>query len=304
MASAPGPAIARAAARVPLARGLAAAAPIAVLLGLAYFRTLSGLWETWTTNDNYSHGPVVPLVSAALIWSRRRRLATLPMRGHWAGFALAALAAAVHVAGIRSDIFSLQGWSLVLMLFGLSLALLGTAWTRALAFPLAFLVFMLTFPPVIVNQLSFALKEVTVRISTRIAEALGATLLRDGMTLYLDSGELRIENPCSGLRSLLALLATGALFGGLQRGAWWRRGLLFTLAVPMAMAANALRITLLILVAQYAGVAHAGGWVHDVSGYLLYVVALLGLLAARALLDPQRRAKPRPPRTPLEAMAR
>lgn len=304
MASIPNSAAARAAASASPARWLAAAAPVAILLGLAYFRTLAGLWETWTTNDNYSHGPVVPLVSAALIWGRRRRLAALPVRGHWAGLALVALAAAVHVAGIRSDIFSLQGWSLVLMLFGLSLALLGPAWTRALVFPLAFLGFMLTFPPVIVNQLSFALKEVTVRISTRVAEALGASLLRDGMTLYLDSGELRIENPCSGLRSLLALLATGALFGALQRGAWWRRGLLFALAVPMAMAANALRITLLILVGQYAGVAHAGGWVHDVSGYLLYAVALAGLLTARALLDPERRAKSSPPRPPLEAVAR
>lgn len=286
------------------ARVLAATLPVAALLGLAYFRTFSGLWETWTTNDNYSHGPIVPLVSAALVWSRRRRLAALPVRGHWAGLAVVAMAGAIHVIGIRSDVFSLQGWSFVAMLFGLSLALLGPAWTRALAFPLAFLAFMLTFPPLIVNELSFALKEVTVRISTRAAELLGASLLRDGMTLYLDSGELRIENPCSGLRSLLALLATGALFGALQHGAWWRRGLLFALAVPMAMAANALRITLLILVGQYAGVARAGGWVHDASGYLVYVVALAGLIAARALLDPRRHADRRPRRPALEVMAR
>jgi exosortase len=243
-------------------------------------------------------------VSAALIWSRRRRLAAIPVRGHGAGVALVALAAAVHVLGIRSDIFALQGWSLVLMLFGISLALLGPAWTRALAFPLGFLTFMLTFPPVIVNQLSFALKEITVRISTRLAEALGASMLRDGMTLYMDSGELRIENPCSGLRSLLALLATGALFASLQRGATWRGGLLFALAVPIAMAANALRITLLILVGQYAGVQRATGWVHDASGYLLYVVALAGILAARALLDPGRGKRPVPERPALEVLAR
>jgi exosortase len=281
---------------------LPAALPVVALLAFAYFRTLRGLWETWTTNDNYSHGPLVPLVALALVWGRRRRLAGLPIRGHWAGVALMLAAGALQVAGIRSDIFSLQGWSFVAMLFGLSLALLGTAWTRVLAFPLAFLTFMLTFPPVIVNQLSFALKEVTVRISTRVAEALGATLLRDGMTLYLSSGELRIENPCSGLRSLLALLATGALFAGLQRGAWWRRLLLFLLAVPIAMAANAVRITLLILVGHYGSVAQAGGWVHDGSGYLLYGIALAGLLVARALLDPKRSGRARDPRPALDVL--
>ena len=75
----------------------------------------------------------------------------------------------------------------------------------------------------------------------------------------LAGGELRIENPCSGLRSLLALLATGALFASLQPAGWWRRVLLVLLAVPIAMAGNALRITLLVLVAHYVGVKQARG---------------------------------------------
>jgi len=275
---------------------------LAALFGLVYFRTFHALWTTWTTNDNYSHGPLVPLVSAALIWARRRRLAALPLDGRAYGLAVIGLACVVQVAGIRSDVLTLQGWSVLLMLFGLSLALLGPGWTRALAFPLLFLVFMLTFPPLIMNQLSFALKEVTVRLSTRAAEWLGASLLRDGMTLYLQGGELRVENPCSGLRSLLALLATGALFAGLLRASWGRRSLLFSLAIPAAMAANALRITLLIVVGHYGGVAAAGGWVHDASGILLYLVALAAFVAARAWLDP---ARPRSPARPaLEALAR
>lgn len=283
------------------AKRLLAALPLVAALALAYFRTIASLWDTWLHNDNYSHGPLVPLVSAALIFFRRRRLANLPVRGTSWGLVLVGLGCALQVVGIRADVLAFQGWSLVLVLFGLSLSLLGVEWTRALAFPLAFLVFMLPFPAVFVNQLSFALKEITVRISTRAAEWLGASLLRDGMTLFLESGELRIENPCSGLRSLIALLATGALFAGIQHGAWWRRLLLFALALPIAVLANAARITLLIVVGHYVGVQAAGGKLHDFSGYLLYALAVIALLGVRATLDPARHAGGPPP---LEALAR
>ena len=266
--------------------------PLVLLAVWIYAGVARGLWTTWTTNDNYSHGPLVPLVSAVLIFLRRRRLAALPIRGSWLGVPVVAAGCALEIAGLRSDVFTLQGWSLVLVIFGLSLTLLGRAWTRALAFPLGFLVFMLTFPPLIVNQLSFALKEITVRFAQHAAESLGASMLRDGMTLYLQGGELRVENPCSGLRSLLALLATGALFAGLQHGGGWRRLVLFLMAVPVAMFANAIRITALILVGHYVGVPAAGGLVHDASGYVLYAIALGVLLLVRRLLTPRAERRP------------
>jgi len=268
-------------------RTLFAAAPVAALLAWIYAGVLRELWTKWTTNDNYSHGPLVPAVAALLVVARRRRLAALPIRGSWLGLPLIASGCALEIAGLRADVFTLQGWSLIVVLFGVVLTLFGREWTRALAFPLGFLVFMLTFPPLIVNQLSFALKEVTVRFAQRAAEGLGATLLRDGMTIYLAGGELRVENPCSGLRSLLALLATGALFAGLQHGGGWRRLVLFLTAVPVAMVANAIRITALILVGHYVGVPAAGGLVHDVSGYVLYGIALVALLGVRRLLTPR-----------------
>jgi exosortase len=151
---------------------------------------------------------------------------------------------------------------------------------------------MLTFPPLVVNHLSFALKEVAVGLSTRAAEALGAVVMRNGMTLYLSSGELRIEHPCSGLRSLIALLATGALLAAHQPGSAWRRALLFLSAIPIAVLANALRLATLIVVAHYAGVPAAGGWVHEVSGYLVYVLALGGLMLVRHALAPRAAAAP------------
>lgn len=285
------------------ARTLLAAVPLGACFVAIYAGFFHGLWTTWTTNDNYSHGPLVPLVSAALVWGRRKTLARLPRRGSWLGLPAVAAACGMQILGLRADIFALQGWSIPLLVFGLVLTFAGRDWARALLFPIGFLCFMLTFPPVVVNQLSFALKELTVRFASHTAEALGVTMLRDGMTLYLSGGELRIENPCSGLRSLLALLATGALFAGLQRGAWWRRLALLLAAIPVAMVANALRITALILIGHYVGVRQAGGLAHDISGYVLYGLALLGLLGVRRALTPRDPSAPSPP-APLEALRR
>ncbi len=266
---------------------LARALIVLGLLGLVYHRTVVTLWQTWQTNDNYSHGPLVPLVSAFLIWRNRASLAALPVREDSRGLVVVAMACLLQVLGMRADVFALQGYSLVIMAFGLAWTFLGTAWMRPLAFPLGYLVFMLVFPPFVVNQLSYWLKEVTVRLSTQAAEWCGVALQRSGMTLYFATGELRIENPCSGLRSLIALLATGAVFAYFQPGGTLRRSILMLAAVPIAMIANAVRITAVILVAHYGTVTQAAGAFHDWSGYLVYAVALAGLLAVRALLTPR-----------------
>ncbi|TMQ72665.1 MAG: exosortase/archaeosortase family protein [Candidatus Eisenbacteria bacterium] len=268
-------------------RAVLGGAVVAALLAAVYFRTAATLWHTWTHNDDYSHGPLVPLVSLAALWLGRHRLAALPLGPDARGLALLALACLLQVLGIRADVFALQGWSLLVMLTGLSLTFQGTARTRALAFPIGYLAFMLTFPPFVMNTLSYGLKEITMRLSTAASEALGAQFQRSGMTLYLAGGDLRMENPCSGLRSLLAMLATAAAFAWFQPGAGWRRLLLFLSGIPIAVAGNALRITALILVAHYAGVKQATGRFHDWSGYFVYAAALGALFAARALLTPR-----------------
>jgi exosortase len=154
----------------------------------------------------------------------------------------------------------------------------------------------------VVVNLSYALKEFTVAAATRGAELLGVVLQRSGMTLFLAGGEVRIENPCSGLRSLVALLATGAVFAHLQPGGVVPRAALFLAAVPLAMIGNALRILLVLLVAHYVGVEKATGAFHDGSGYVVYGLALSGLLLLRWALAPRAPGSP-PAATPVPTLA-
>jgi exosortase len=282
------------AARAPRAAAWLQALAIAAAVTLTYARTGESLWRTWTTNDNYSHGPLVPLVSLALVWLRRDKLRAAPARPDSRGIALVAAGCAMQVLGVRADLFALEGASLLTVLFGLVLTFFGPVVTRMLAFPIGYLGFMLTFPPVVMNTLSFALKALAVNASVAIAQALGAQLQRDGMRLFFATGELRVEDPCSGLRSLLALLATGALFAYTQKGGGWRRAAVVLAAVPIALAGNIARLVLLFLATSRFGVTWATGRFHDVTGYALYAVALALLVGLRALLTPRasREVKP------------
>lgn len=262
-----------------------------VLVALAWHRTLTMLWETWSTNDNYSHGPLVPATSLALVWLRRDLVRAIAVRPEPRGLALVAFGCLMQVLGVRADVFALQGWALLPVLFGLSLAFLGTAMTRMLAFPIGYLGFMLTFPPVVMNTLSFALKEISVSASAGAAKWAGVALEREGMSIFLATGELRVENPCSGLRSLLALLATGTLFAYFQKGGAWRRAAVLVAAMPIAILGNAVRLLLVILAAERRGVVWASGTFHDLTGYVVYAVALAALVGLRSLLTP-REARP------------
>ena len=112
---------------------------------------------------------------------------------------------------------------------------------------------------------------------------------RDGMQIYFHTGELRVENPCSGLRSLIALLATGTLFAYFQPGGAWRRVAVMLAAVPIALAGNMARLILLFVASDRRSVAWATGRFHDVTGYFMYAVALALLVALRRLLIPRLR---------------
>src|SRR5690349_8609029 len=185
----------------------AAGVSVVLLVAAIYPRAAVELARIWRTNENYSHGPLVPFVSLWLVWRDRRALRAAPRAADSRGLLLVALACALDVAGVRGDVLALQTWSFPLLLAGLTWTFFGTAVLARLRFPIGFLFFLCTFPPIVVNQLSYALKDVALRLAARAAIASGVALQRSGMTLELLTGELRVENPCSGLRSLIALLA-------------------------------------------------------------------------------------------------
>lgn len=268
----------------PQARAVAGTIVVTLLVVLVFHRTFVTLWRTWLTSPNYSHGFLIPPVVVFLLWTQRKRFRESAGPGTAWGAAVVALALLGHIVSIRAGVFMTQGYSFVLLLFGLTALFYGRRAVGALWFPLGYLVFMLPMPPFLMNVISFRLKVFAARTGSAIAARIGIPLVRSGMTIHMPGGSLRIADPCAGLRSLIALVALGALFAWFSRGSTWKRIVLFAAAVPLAVFANILRISLLCFVANLWGVDAALGFFHDFSGLFLFVIAFLGLAIVRKLL--------------------
>lgn len=255
-----------------------------LLVAATWSDTLRVLWASWSHNPNYSHGFLIPPVALYLVWRRREELRGAPIAPSGWGLPLVAAGLGLQAAATQGDLTMLQGHSLILVLFGLALHFFGRAVGRLLLFPLGYLVFMCPFPPVFADELSFRLKQWVIHASLSAAGAIGIPVVRDGMKLHLTTGSVSIEDPCSGLRSLIAILALGTLLAYFARGGPVRRSLLVLSAIPVAVVANWVRITTIVLAANFVSVEVGTGIVHDVSGYLLFAVNVAGLLISKAVL--------------------
>jgi exosortase len=266
--------------------GLRSFALLAGLIGLAfaYHPTLMTLLQVWSDNPNYSHGFLVPPVTAYLLWQQRSRFADPKEGGSWMGLLLLVPAALLQIVGLRGEVATIQGFSLILAIGGLVWQLWGGRVLRAVAFPIAFLIFMIPALPWFMNVLSFQLKIFAAQAAVAAAHGMGVAVQREGVNLLFPEGVLSVENACSGLRSLVALMALGALFAYYSVGPISHRIALFALAMPIAVAANVIRVTSLCVYAGIAGTEAAAGLFHKLGSYALFAIAFLMLAACKKVL--------------------
>ena len=245
-----------------------------------------GLYDRLVEGESYyTHGPLVPLVSLFIIglMIRHTRIPIAPSPK--LGGLVLALSLALHVAGSLARVNFASSLAFVGCLVGLALLLWGRRALGRLWFPLAFLLFMVPLPEVTIAGLNFRLKMMSADLGVTLTALLGVPVERIGPRVVLAGGKsLVIANVCNGLRTLISLLAFGALYAFIcrLRGAW-RVGV-FLAAVPIAVAANALRIVSLILVAQWWGEEVATGWWHDTSGLLIFVLAFMMMFSLERLI--------------------
>jgi len=267
---------------------------VAVALGLAFAPALASLASVWSSTDYLSHGFLVPLVSAWIAWSTRARRAALPRRRDARGAALIALALALYAASLLASSPSGQGLALVAAIAGAVWYLRGASWLRALAFPIGFLAFAVPIPPDWLTPIIVQLLLFVSSASVGILNAFGVAVARDGNVIGLPSGEsLFVAQACSGLTSILTLAPIATLVAYLSPLAPARKLALVALVVPIAMAANLLRVVGTVLGARFWGVGFVtGDPIHVLLGLSVYAAACLGLLAAARALAGAGRAPP------------
>lgn len=259
---------------------------IIALFILIYWPTFLWMKARFLETDSYySHGFLVPLVFLFLIWTKREELKKSKIAPLTLGLFLLIPALLLHLIAYRWGINFISGFSFIIALFGLLLYLFGRDVTRHLTFALCFLVFMMPLPQVMIIHISFKMKIFAAQVATSIIKLFNIPSVRTGSIVQLPNTSLTIGDPCSGLRSLISLTALGALYAYLAKISKIRKIILFLFSIPLALFANAIRIVLLLIVAFIYGSEVATGKFHDFSGFLLFVIALIGLIIAGRILS-------------------
>jgi exosortase len=255
-----------------------------VVLGVLYSTVLRDLVTQWWEDDNYSHGFIVPLFTAYLIWNRRQDLRTMPIRGSALGWPVLVAGVGMLVLGdVGAENFLLRS-SLIVILAGLVLVHLGVRVFRAVAFPLAFLFFAVPLPAILFYKVAFPLQGLAAQNSAWVLDLLGVPVLLDGNVIHLSRLSLGVVEACSGIRSLISLLALAVAWAYLTLPSALAMTVLIVSAIPITIAANAARIVVTGLVGQSFGMEYAQGFFHTFSGWVIFVFAFVCLLGVHALI--------------------
>ena len=270
---------------------------IAGLLGATFYDTFLWLLDRWGYHGSYySHGYLVAPLAAYLLWRKREALSRCRYVPSGLGVPLICLGLFVHLVGGLWRIKFTSGLSMIVVLWGTTLALYGKEVGRKALFPILFLAWMVPVPMAAVAHLSLRMKLFAARCAMEVMEFMSVVAVQDGSRIQFQNGSIVVGDVCSGLRSLIALLAFGALFGYVCSGTRTKRLILFASSVPFALIANICRILILCLVTYFWSSEAATGWVHDGTGVLIFAIAFVLLFSLERVLDVLlgRDGEPRP----------
>src|SRR6202050_784275 len=261
------------------------AAVITGLLLWLYFPTLTHLVGQWWKDPNFSHGFFVPLFSAFVIWQERSRLTRLSPQPSWWGLLLFGFGLCVLVVGQMGAELFLSRFSMLIVLAGLIVLFLGWSFFRALLFPWAFLLLMIPIPAILFNQITFPLQLLASQVASTVLPWLGVPVLREGNVIVLPAMALEVADACSGIRSLMSLATLAVIYGYLMERKIAVRVLLALASLPIAVAANSLRVVGTGLLVQYWDPEKAQGFFHEFQGWLMFVASLVLLFVLHRVLQ-------------------
>jgi len=238
-----------------------------------YVPVLVYLVQVWLASAYYSHGFLVLPVSALLVWSRRKELAEAKPAG--VGAVVLTIGLVAYAVGFIYRIHWLWASSVIPVTAGLLLYFRGARATRSMLFPICFLIFMIPLP--VLDSVTVPLQLASTSGSASMVRAFGLPVSNTGTEIQLAGSTFIIGATCSGMSTLISLLALTALFAYLLKGHYLKRTVLFLLAFPIAVAANVLRIALILFVAHFWGSEAALGFFHGLSSPIVFLIAILSL---------------------------
>jgi exosortase D (VPLPA-CTERM-specific) len=256
-----------------------------VALALSFWLYWDGLAEAvlrWELQEEYSHGYLIPLVSLFILWEKRFQIAASYQGYSWWGLPIIFIALVILLVGEVSALYMLIHYSFILLLFGLSLAFLGSA-TRYTWVPIALLGFAVPLPYFIEVILTSKLQLISSQLGVEIIRLCRIPVFLSGNIIDLGNYQLQVVEACSGLRYLFPLMSLGFIGAYLYQAPVWKRAVLFVSTVPITIIMNSVRIAITGILVDNWGTEMAEGFLHDFEGWLIFM-ACGGLLLLEVIL--------------------
>ena len=267
-----------------------AALALAVALFWFYRDTLTKLFVFLVKSDDYSYGLLFPLISGYIVYRKWPLIRQTAIQPSWLGLLIVAAGLGLFVAAeLAAELYTTR-FSFVVVLAGLVVLAGGVPLLRILAFPILLLWLMLPLPELITYKLTLPLQLISSNLTTGFLQALGVSVFQQGNVIDLGDRQLQIVEACSGLRYILPLLALGVIFCYFYQRRLWKAVTLLVFLVPIAILANAIRVTAMALYPAFVE-----GFLHDFSGWLIFIFCMGGLILlnwALNRLQPEAAASP------------
>ncbi len=257
---------------------------IFALLVICYFPVLKHLVWQWENDADMGHGFFVPVIAGYIAWQRRDKVMSAPVKPNYWGLLLLAWGALQLIVGMLGVELFLQRTAFLISLVGAILTVAGTAVLQALAFPLFLLIFMVPIPAIIYTQITFPLQLFASRVAETVLAVIGIPVLRDGNVLELASQKLSVVEACSGIRSLLSLTFLSLVYAYFFDSKTWMRAALFISTIPIAILANAGRVTITGILSEWR-TDLAQGFFHSVEGWIIFIVAMIFMIIAHQVIN-------------------
>lgn len=250
---------------------------------IAFGGPLLELVHRWSVQEEYSHGFLIPVIVAWLLWTRRDALLASIGRPSWTGPVLILLAAVMHIVGKLSALYILSQLGFIVALIGIALGLGGYSLLKVTFIPIIFLLFAIPLPYFIDAALSFQLQLISSQLGTFFIRLLQIPVYLEGNVIDLGVYKLQVVEACSGLRYLYPLMSLGFLAAYLFQAPLWQRAVVFLSTIPITIVMNSFRIGVVGVLVNYWGPQDADGFLHMFEGWIIFI-ACAGVLVAEMYL--------------------
>ncbi|MBM4136442.1 MAG: exosortase/archaeosortase family protein [Nitrospira sp.] len=256
----------------------------ALLLAGLYYPVIPSMIMDWYEDPNYSHGFIVPIIAGYFLYQRMSDLKkALVIPSNKGLLIIVAGLLLLTIAYVGTEYFTMRA-SLIVLLAGMVLYFSGKEVFKVVALPLGYLFFMVPLPYIIYDSIAFPLKLFVAKYSVLFLRGIGISVWREGNIIMLSNTILEVADACSGIRSLMSLLALSVAFAFLSQNTTLKRVIVIFSAIPIAIFANSLRVIVTGILAQYWGSRAAEGFFHEFAGLAVFGVAVAMLILTGAIV--------------------